>query len=712
LQNGLDTSGAGTTRHASVNSGRRPFGTGRPNAYPPSPKGDHRIRRFGLDVPDPYRWLDDWGSPRTRKWVAAQNQLTSDELAPTIARHGIRARLTELCDYDLIGLPRRVGNSYFALKRTGLTNHPILYRQRTPFNGGEILIDPNQISPEGFVRLTSWSVSPNGRYLAYSIDTKGRDIEQIRLLDLSSGNVLPEVIDGCRFPRIVWSPDSAGFYYNQLEPQVWWLDGRERVLYHLIGTGHEADTVTVEDDDPWVVLRPLATTAGGWFVFERNAYVSADIHALRLLDDVAPVNLTNGSPGHQVFVGVRGDTVIVKTDVDAPLGRVVAIELERPEKDHWLQLVSEGSDVLHRAVYAGETLVTLHAHHVTHVVSVWKDDGTARCRVHLQLASNVSDIAVVDGEIYLQIQSFLEPPTIYHLEADGSLEACFRPAHAFESQKYGVEQIFYSSKDGTRIPMFIVAKRDAPRDGNQPLLLYSYGGGREINTAVFHPSRLLWLELGGVFALANVRGGLEYGEPWYQAQRQENKQKVFDDVIAAVEWLIERKYTSRRGVAIDGASNGGLTVAGCYVQRPDLFGAVSCRVAVVEMLVSMLKTHWLSWNFDAYGFASDKAQQGFLRRLSPLYNLRAEGEYPPILITAGENDIRCNPIWISKFAATIQNETAAGNLALLRCLLGAGHGPNDSTALYIDQWQDVIAFLWRACGELAGRSSATSGRRS
>lgn len=653
----------------------------------------------GTKVADPYRWLEDSLSPASQAWIGEQNKRTR-EFLDTPLRQEILGRLTQLWDYPKYELPREVGGRLFYQKNDGLQNQAILYCQdpgQPPF----VVLDPNTFSDDGTLALTNLGFSGDGQLLAYAVSEAGSDWQQVRILRVDSGEVLPETLKWCRFTNLPWSPDGKGFYYSRfpapdtVPPE----DGSNycRVYYHQLGSEQAEDRLIYERPDAKELsFTPLVSEDGRYLQLvvthgtsARNRFyyrpLASQEDFVRLLDDDDAAYWPVGNIDNRFFF---------VTDLDAPRGRIIAIDINKPGRQHWQEIVPESEDTIDSAHLAAGKLFVVSMRHACHRVLVYSPAGEAQAEIALPGLGSVTGFwgEFAGSKLYLGFMSFLYPPTVfavdpktYRLEPFGDVELPFTPT------EYETEQVFYPSIDGTTVPMFITKKKGLGE--NAPTLLYGYGGFNISMTPTFSPANLLFIERGGIYAVANLRGGSEYGEDWHRAGMLANKQNVFDDFQAAAEWLVAEKYTSRQRLAILGRSNGGLLVAACLTQRPELFGAAVCWVPVIDMLRYHKFTVGRYW-IPEYGDAETNPDHfQFLYAYSPLHNVRTDVDYPPTLIMTADTDDRVVPGHALKFAATLQENYSGPNPIYLRVESRAGHGPGKPISKLVAEAADYYTFL-------------------
>jgi prolyl oligopeptidase len=683
-----------------------------PLHYPPTRTVPQVDDYHGTLVADPYRWLEDADSPETLAWVRAQQALTEATLSAVPARDPLRQRLTELWDYPRAYAPVKRGGRYFQLRNSGLQNHNVLYVSETLEGEGRVLLDPNTLSADGTLSLESWSVSEDGRWLAYAVSGSGSDWRTWRVRDVTSGEDLPDRLEWSKFTGAAWRRDGSGFYYGRYaEPArgeaYAAVNEYQQLYFHRLGDPQSADALAYErrdhkdwgfqavvsDDDRYLVLH--VTQGSG----KRNRLFYQDLAAGGEVVELIPE-----LEAAYHFIGnnrTRSARFYLHTDSEAPRGRIIAIDLERPARDERQTLVPEQADTLEDVLLAGESFVALYLHDAYHQLRRFALDGRPLGEIALPGIGSVSVNNVPslsgrreDAELFYVFHSFVHPATVYrHDLSSGATETLFAPPIDFNFAPYITRQVFATSRDGTRVPIFLVQRRGLALDGRNPTILFGYGGFNLAQVPTFQVGRLAWLELGGVFAVANLRGGSEYGEAWHQAGSLLQKQNTFDDFIACAEHLIAAGITSPARLAIEGRSNGGLLVGACLAQRPDLFGAAVAHVGVMDMLRFHKFTIGWAWVSD-FGSADDPEQFQVLYRYSPLHNLRPGTHYPATLITTADHDDRVVPGHSFKFAAALQAAQGGPAPILIRIQAAAGHGGSGKpTRIAINEQADVYAFL-------------------
>ena len=680
-----------------------------PLAYPTTRKADVVDNYHGTQVADPYRWLEDDRSAETAAWVEAQNKVTEAYLGQIPERKAIEGRLTRLWDYEKFGAPSRHGKAYIYSHNTGLQNQGVLYVTTDLKQQGRVLLDPNTLSSDGIVSLGNTVFTEDGRYMAYSLSKGGADLNIWKVRDVETGKDLADELPLGRNSVGGWALDGSGFYYTRypLPKDRSALTGvfkNQQLFFHRLGTAVDKDAVIYErPDQPDWGFGAGPTDDGRWLVIYQNQ--GTDRRSRVFLKDLT-------KPGAKVepfldkfdatyrIVGSDGDTFYVQTDQGAPRSRLVAIQKAHPEAAAWKTLLAEGPgrDVLGSVHLVANRFAATWRIDALNTVRLYDLQGRLEREIALP---GVGSLAGFGGrrnhtEAFYGFTSFNLPTTLYHYDfATGKSEVFRQPRLAFDPAAFEVSRVFYPSKDGTRIPMFLAHKKGLKLDGTNPTLLYGYGGFNIPATPGYSPANLAWLEMGGVYAYAGLRGGSEYGRAWYEAGRLKTKQNVFDDFIAAAEWLIAQKYTSTPKLAIHGGSNGGLLVGACLAQRPELFGAALPAVGVMDMLRYHKFTIGWMWKSD-YDCSDDADGFKYLRTYSPVHTLKPGTKDPPTLVTTGDHDDRVVPAHSHKFIATLQADQAGPAPVLTRIETNAGHGAGKPTAKQIAERADQWAFLLKS----------------
>lgn len=689
-----------------------------PLTYPHTRTVDQTDDYHGVTVADPYRWLEDLDSEETAAWVAAQNEVATAFLEQIPSREPIRQRLTALWDYEKWSAPFKSGDRYFMLKNDGLQNQSVLLTAPSLDAEPRLLLDPNALSPDGTIALSGIEVSEDGRSLAYSLSVAGSDWQEWHVRDVESGADLTDHVRWSKFAGAAWTHDHQGFFYSRYaEP----AEGDEfeqanyyhKLYYHRLGTPQAEDTLVYERaDEPEWGFDGNVTDDGRYLII--NVWQGTD-HRNRVFyqelggHDGAPPPADPLSATHLLlndfdaayhFIDNDGPVFWFQTDLDAPRGRVIAIDIRTPARPHWREVISQAEETLEGVGMVGDHFILSYLKDARALVKVCDRDGRFVRAVDLPGIGTVSGFGGkrTDSETFYAFTGFTEPATIYRYDiATGQSTIYRRPRVDFDPEQFETHQVFYQSKDGTRVPMFITHKKGIALDGGNPTYLYGYGGFNIPLTPAFSVGMLVWMERGGVFASACLRGGGEYGEDWHQAGMKVHKQNVFDDFIAAAEWLIANGYTATPKLAIGGGSNGGLLVAACMAQRPELFGAVLPAVGVMDMLRFHKFTIGWAWVSD-YGSPDDSADFPTLYAYSPLHNLTPGTRYPATLITTGDHDDRVVPAHSFKFAAALQAAQGGPAPALIRIETRAGHGAGKPTDKLIEEIADRWAFLERVLG--------------
>ncbi|HSU84116.1 MAG TPA: prolyl oligopeptidase family serine peptidase [Thermoanaerobaculia bacterium] len=687
--------------------------------YPESPRVEQVDEYHGVKVADPYRWLEDLDSQQTRDWVAAQNRLTSAYLAAIPEREPIRKRLTELWNYERYTVPIQHGGRYFFTRNDGLQNQNVLYRVDTPGGEPKLVLDPNTLSQDGTIAMTGWSVSEDGKRLAYGLSSGGSDWQEWRVRDVETGRDLPDVLKWVKFSLAAWTHDNKGFFYSRYdEPR----EGRpleeanfyQKLYYHRIGTPQSADELVYQRPDSKEMGFIAAVTEDGRYLIIQAWKGTETENGVFYKDLQQPgskvVELLDRFDAAYGFIGNDGPVFWVQTDLGAPRGRMMAVDLRDPAREKWRELIPQGTETLQGVTCLNDTFVALYLKDAHSQVRQFDLTGKPLREVALPGLGSAEGFTGRrrDRETFFSFSSFTAPGTIYRYDLETGKATVFRrpDIKGFDPGQYETKQVFFPSKDGTRIPMFLTYKKGLKLDGSNPTYLYGYGGFNVSVVPAFSTAHLVWMERGGVYAVANLRGGGEYGEDWHQAGMKLKKQNVFDDFIAASEWLVANGYTSRRKLAIAGYSNGGLLTAACMVQRPDLYGAVIVGVGVLDMLRFNKFTIGWGWTSD-YGSPENLEEFKALYAYSPYHNLKPGTAYPPTLITTADHDDRVVPAHSFKFAAAIQRDNAGPHPTLIRIETRAGHGGGKPVSKRIDEAADELSFLFNALrGGGAGEQKA------
>jgi prolyl oligopeptidase len=682
--------------------------------YPQSKKVEQVDDYHGTPIADPYRWLENVDAADTKAWVEAQNRVTFGFLDRIPERATLRDRLTKLWNFERYGTPFRKAGRYFFYKNDGLQNQYVLYQQPSLTGTPTVLIDPNTLSADGTVALSTVELSEDGKYLAYSFAASGSDWNEVKVRDVATAQDRSDHLRWIKFSGLSWSHDGRGFFYSRYpEPTGDTLTGVNRfhkLYYHELGTDQSKDVLVYErPDQPDWGMDGTVTDDGRYLILtlwlgtdRRNRIYYKDLGTSARPQLNAPaVPLLDKFDAGYSFVGNDGPVFYFWTDNEAPRGRLIAVDTREADAAKWRTVIAQDStDVLQSVQIINNTFVASYLHDAHSRVRLVALDGRKVSDVEFPTIGSVGQITGErqDKEMFYAFTSFLYPTTIFRYDFASARSEFFKaPRLDFDPSRYETKQVFYHSKDGTRIPMFITHRKGLVQNGTNPTYLYGYGGFNISLTPAFSVGNLVWLEMGGIYAQPSLRGGAEYGEDWHQAGMLDKKQNVFDDFIAAAEYLIREKYTSAQKLAIGGGSNGGLLVGAAMTQRPELFGAVVPAVGVMDMLRFHKFTIGWAWVTE-YGSADSAAQFPFLRAYSPLHNLRSGVSYPATFITTADHDDRVVPGHSFKFAAALQAAQGGAAPVLIRIETKAGHGAGKPTSKIIEEQADRWAFLVEVLG--------------
>ncbi len=681
-------------------------------AAPPASKTIEQVDDYhGVKVADPYRWLEDdvRTSPEVANWVTEQNKVTFQFLEQIPQRSAIQKRLTELWNFERVSPPLQSGGKFFFSKNDGLQNQAVLYVQEGLEAAPRVLIDPNSWSKDGTVALGTVKVSPHGRYIAFGRQEAGSDWNTFRLLDVASGQELADELKWIKFSSPEWTPDGKGFFYSRFPAPA---DGQafqnlnlnQQVYYHRVGTAQADDVLvyhrpdhpdwglhsTVSDDGRYLILTISVGTDDRYRVYYKD-----------LSEPFAfPQALIDHFDHEYSFLGNDGPVFYFRTSYNAPRKRIIAIDLRKPQPEHYREILPQQPEVMESVSVIANQFVVETLKDAKTEVNLYGMDGRKIRQLELPGIGTASGFAGQrsDTETFYSFSSFNTPASVFRYDLlTGKSQLWKAPTTLVKPDDYQVEQVFYTSKDGTRVPMFLASKKGLKRDGSNPTLLYGYGGFNISLTPTFSVSRLQWMEMGGLFAMPSLRGGGEYGEDWHKAGTKLNKQNVFDDFIAAAEYLIAEKYTRSDKLAIQGGSNGGLLVGACLTQRPDLFGACLPAVGVMDMLRFQKFTAGRYW-VDDYGSSDNADEFAALFKYSPYHNCKPGVKYPATMVTTADTDDRVVPGHSFKFAAALQAAQAGDKTILIRIETRAGHGAGKPTAKIIEETADQWAFLVKTLG--------------
>jgi len=672
-------------------------------SYPNATRGSVVDVYHGKSVADPYRWLEQPNAPATREFVAAQNALAKPWLESLPQRAWIQKRLTELWNFERVGVPRKKGGKYFFVRNDGRQNQSVLYVADSLQAKPRVLFDPNAASRDATVALARYEPSPDGSLIAYSLSDGGTDWEIWKFRRTSDGVDLPDELRFTKFWELSWAPDGSGVYYSRYPRRADDASrgddqGQPVVHFHRLGDAQERDaeiyrvknhprrapTASVSDDGRWL------------FVSMFDGYRTNGIDLIDLRDPKAPPRTLFGAwDARYSIIGSEGDTIYVVTTNNAPQSRVIAVDARDPSPEKWRELVPQDTLALDEASFVGGRIIVRYVRDAHGVARVFDRDGRALGEVSVPGLGTIAGFGgnATDTETFFAYADYLRPGQVMRLDLrDLSTSVWRAPAFGADTSRYVTRQVFYTSKDGTRVPMFITHHRDLVKNGEAPTLLYGYGGFNVSVTPTFRPTVITWLEMGGIYVEANLRGGGEYGEPWHEAGTKTRKQNVFDDFIAAGEYLVREGYTNPRRLAISGRSNGGLLVGATLLQRPDLFAAALPGVGVLDMLrYHTASANARQWSSD-YGLSEDPTEFEALLAYSPVHNVKPGACYPPTLITTADRDDRVVPWHSYKFAAALQHAQGWASPILLRVETRAGHGAGKPTWMQIEDFADQWAF--------------------
>jgi prolyl oligopeptidase len=677
--------------------------------YPTTTTVDQKDNYHGTVVQDPYRWLEDTDSDQTKEWIESQNQVTQSFLDDRSTREQIKKRLSTLWDVPRSSAPRKANGKYFLLENSGLQDQDVLYTTDSIRGDKRILLDPNEFSKDGTVALTNWEVSKDAALLAYAVNASGSDWQIWRIRDVMTGKDLPDEIKWSKFSSVAWAPDGSGFFYSRYDEPV---EGKafedvnlnQKVFFHRIGTSQSEDQLIYQrPDQPEWGFEAVISNDGDYLIL--HVFQGTDTRNrffYRKLDAEGDfIELITQLEARYQFIGNDKKLFYLRTDYEAPRGRLISINIEDSYKASWKTIINEYEDTLEAIKLISQQFIAVYLHKAYHQIKRFDLSGKVLGEIPLPTIGSIFSLdrenyifgESDDDECFFTFNSFIVPQTVqrYSFETN-KCETIASPKVDFDPTSFQINQVFVNSRDGTKIPMFLIHNKNIEKKRANPTLLYGYGGFNISMTPTFIVSRLMWLELGGVLAIANLRGGGEFGEEWHQAGSLLNKQNVFDDMIACAEYLIDEGFTSAKKLAIEGRSNGGLLVGACITQRPELFGAALPAVGVMDMLRFHKFTIGWAWVSD-YGSVDDLEQFKVLYSYSPLHNIKPGVSYPATLVTTADHDDRVVPGHSFKFIATLQAAQAGDAPTLIRIQTKSGHGFGKPTSLQIEELADIYAFL-------------------
>ncbi len=678
--------------------------------YPKARKSAQVDNYHGVQVADPYRWLEDLDTGETKAWVDAENQLTQDYLKDIPERARIKDRLTKLWNYERYSVPFKQGSRYFYYKNDGLQNQAVLYVADSLEATPRVLLDPNKLAADGTVAFSGLSLSDDGNWMAYALSASGSDWQEWRVRNVNDGQDNQDLLKWVKFSGATWTPDNKGFYYSRYdEPKeassLKAVNYFQKLYYHRVGTPQTDDILVYERPDQKEWSFGAGVTDDGRYLLINVGQGTDPKNRLYYKDLADPkgevVKLLDDFDASYGVIGNDGPVFWIQTDLQASRGKIIAIDTRKPARADWKVIVPESKDALQSVSLLNDNmLVASYLHDAQTEVKVYHPDGKLVRAVKLPGIGTAAGFGgkQKDKETFYSFTSFNTPAAIYRYDLATGQSTLFRqPKVDFNPADFVTKQVFYTSKDGTRVPMFITHKKGLKLNGQNPTYLYGYGGFNISLTPAFSVSIVVWMEMGGVFAQPNLRGGGEYGEDWHQAGTKSHKQNVFNDFIGAAEWLIKNKYTSTPKLAIGGGSNGGLLVGACLTQRPELFGATLPAVGVMDMLRFQKFTIGWAWTSD-YGSSDNADEFKALYAYSPLHNIKPGTKYPATLVTTADHDDRVWPGHSFKFAATLQDAQAGPAPVLIRIETKAGHGAGKPTAKVIEEAADRWGFLVKNLG--------------
>lgn len=676
--------------------------------YPPARKVEQTDDYHGTKISDPFRWLEDSNSPGYREWIESQNKITSDYLVKIPQRDKIKERMTALWNYEKYSAPIKRGNRYFYSKNDGLQNQFVLYVADSINDAGKVLLDPNTLSKDGTVALSGTAISDDGKFIAYSLSSAGSDWQEWHVRDIETGQDTPDVLKYSKFSGASWTKDGKGFFYSRYAApeegsKMQAANYFQKLYFHKLGTPQSEDALVYErPDDKGLFVSGSVSEDGKWLIIDVGN-ITAPTNMIYYRDltakDAPILPLVDKAVAGYSFVDNNNSVFYFRTDKDAKRGRIVAIDVADPNKV-WREVIPQAAETLNGVNLINNQFVANYLKDASTQIKIYGLDGKFIRSVELPGIGTAGGFGGKrnDTETFYGFSSFTTPTTLYHYDMKTGKSTVFRqPKVNFNPADYEVKQVFYASKDGTKVPMFVAHKKGVKLNGTNPTLLYGYGGFNLSQTPAFSVINLVWMEMGGVYALANIRGGNEYGEEWHEGGIKLKKQNTFDDFIAGAEYLIDNKYTQPSKLAIQGGSNGGLLVGAVLNQRPDLFGAALPANGVMDMLRFHKFTIGGSWVID-YGSPDNPEEFKTIYAYSPLHNIKKGTKYPAVMVSAADHDDRVVPAHSFKYTAALQEAQAAERPVLIRIETKAGHGAGKPTAKIIQEFADKWAFLVKELG--------------
>ncbi|MEP7168939.1 MAG: prolyl oligopeptidase family serine peptidase [Bacteroidota bacterium] len=669
--------------------------------YPVTKKVDQKDTYFNTVVEDPYRWLEDDNSAETAAWVKEENKVTGDYFSKIPFREKVKARMTHLWNFPKYSAPFKAGPYYFFFKNDGIQNQNVMNIQKDLNSLPAIFLDPNLLSADGTISLNIASISHDGNYFAYGLSKGGSDWSEIHARNISTGKEYDEVLKWVKFSDVAWYKN--GFFYSRYDPEKKEDELKKKnefhkIYYHVVGTPQEKDSLIYEDKEHPQRNFGATTTDDQLFLIVGFSEGTSG-NGLMAKDLTKPhsefIKVVSDFENDYNLIDHIGDSLLIRTNYKAPRGKVILIDLNNPAKENWKDFIPEKPEVLEGITQSGNKFIARYMKDASNYLQVYDQKGNAENKIQLDAIGTIDGVSghKKDSLVFYSLTSFTFPATVYKYNLQTKIsEIYYRPTLDFNSDNYETKQVWYNSKDGTKIPMFIVMKKGTKMDGNNPLLLFGYGGFNQSKTPEFKTERLVFLENGGIFAMPNLRGGGEYGEDWHRAGIKLKKQNVFDDFIAAAEYLIKEKYTNSSKLAIGGRSNGGLLVGAAMTQYPELFNVAVPTVGVMDMLRFHKFTIGWAWKSD-YGSSENEEEFRALYAYSPLHNLKEGKNYPATLVTTGDHDDRVVPAHSFKFISTLQEKYKGSNPVLIRIDTMAGHGGGKPTGKLIEEQSDIFSFM-------------------
>ena len=678
--------------------------------YPAAKRDTLNSNYFGTLVPTPYQWMEDQSATEITAWVEAENKLTFEYLDKIPLRNTIKERLTKLWNYERVGVPTLSSCSgpLFYSKNSGLQNQSPVFMQKSINAKASLILDPNDLSPDGSIAMADYSPSSDAHYLCYALSQGGSDWQELHVKDLITGTDLADTVRWVKFSGISWTNDNQGFFYSRFpEPAKGTMLTSEAIgqqlCYHKLGTNQSEDKkiYDLKESPGWYVGGGV-TEDGSYLIIyiskgtdPKNKLYAVDLHDPQNPDLSAPVKpVFDKSDAEYSVLGNVGTTLYMQTTLNAPHRKIVSFDINFPDTKQWREIVPEQKNVIESSGLIAGRVLAQYLEDAKSKVEIYSLNGR---HVDVLQLPGIGTVAGLSGrfdapDLFFAFTSFLYPTTVFHYDFDSKKQTAFQPPHVdFKADDFETRQVFYNSKDGTRIPMFITLKKGTKLDSNNPTILYAYGGFNISMLPFFSTATAIWLEMGGIYAVPNLRGGGEYGEAWHEAGMKGKKQNVFDDFIAAAEYLIKEKYASASKIGIEGASNGGLLIGAVETQRPDLFGAAHAAVGVMDMLRYQKFSAGVGW-VPEYGSSDDSTEFQYLIKYSPLHNIKSAVEYPPTLVTTADHDDRVVPSHSYKFTAEMQHAQSGGHPILIRVETQTSHGymPTDKR---IAQSTDILTFM-------------------